>query len=312
MEKQPGGVAIEMHENLLTQLGLSLLREKQYAEIVRVFNSPAAQRQEASASMHYLLGLAHRQLEQYDQAAQHLERCLALRDQPSHAPVIEEVLTVASRHCLADCLVRGGYYDRARAVFEAALKESPNHRPLRVGYARLWLAQNEPVKALEVLHALVEEKTDDPAVWELGGRAALSRPEFLEFALDWTGEALRHFPENPVVIAQRAEVLLLSQQTQVALALWRRAKADAREVAATVMCQLAGQDEPDPVRDGVPLVNGNEIAVSREFIAWYRRLLQYQAVEVINAVHGRLPGLRQVLPTAGQLLEQVVNSVSQE
>ena len=55
------------------------------------------------------------------------------------------------------------------------------------------------------------------AAWRLGGEIALGQAELLEFARDWTGEAFRALPENPVLAAQRAEALLLNGDTAAAL-----------------------------------------------------------------------------------------------
>jgi len=59
----------------------------------------------------------------------------------------------------------------------------------------------------------------------IGGQIALSRPEHLALARDWTDEAVKTFPENTRLLGQRAEALLLNHEVAQALPLWRRALA---------------------------------------------------------------------------------------
>src|SRR5262249_35046223 len=140
----------------------------------------------------------------------------------------------------------------------------------------------QPVEALQRLHQLVSENAEDLRSWQLGGRIALGRPDFLEFACDWTGEAIKRFPENPLIVCQCAEALLLSQQVEPALALWPRGSASHHPapVAGRVMCELVAHE---PVGG----IASEEGAVSRAFIELYRRLLAVEAGAVIGKVNAR-------------------------
>ena len=71
-------------------------------------------------------------------------------------------------------------------------------------------------------------------------------------------------------------------------------------LAAVVLAELAEGD----------LVSGvgfaNEADVSREFIAWYRRLLATKAQKAVVAINGKLESLARVLPTASRMLKQAL------
>jgi len=129
-------------------------------------------------------------------------------------------------------------------------------------------------------------------VWELGGQIALSRMESLEFARDWTGEAVKHFPEHPGIVAQRAEALLLTQDMEGALPLWLRVNSSnrARQTAAVVLCEL--------LTGGCrrKFAAEEEALVSREMIKWYRQLIAAGAHASIRQLHERMRQVGEVAP----------------
>jgi predicted Zn-dependent protease len=97
------------------------------------------------------------------------------------------------------------------------------------------------VDALHCIHEVIVEEPQNAAAWRFGGQVALSQPEFLEFACDWTGEAVKAHPNDQVLLAQRGEALMLSQQTSEACDFWKRACAvepQPRSVAALILCEL--------------------------------------------------------------------------
>jgi hypothetical protein len=126
----------------------------------------------------------------------------------------------------------------------------------------------------------------------LGGQIALSRPEFLEFARDWTGEAAKYFPDHPGLALQRAEALLLTQDAEGALPLWRQAHSpnNSRQLAAVVLCEfLTGNCQRRFPAD-------EEALVSRELVKWYRSLIAAGAHSCIARLHGRMEEVRSVAP----------------
>src|SRR5205823_2826829 len=126
-------------------------------------------------------------------------------------------------------------------AFQNGLSENGHRAELRLDYARFLLEQERPVEALQRLHELVAEQAKCASAWRLGAQIALSRPEFLEFGCDWTAEAVKQLPNDIEVAAQRAEALLLIQQTGPARDVWRticQRDPQPRSYAALILCEV--------------------------------------------------------------------------
>jgi tetratricopeptide (TPR) repeat protein len=294
-------VTPELREALLTQYTAQLSAAKDWAGVVRTLESPLAQRGRLSASLHFTRGLALMELERFDEAIGDFRRCLATRGEPTVTPARSDILKGGPHHCLALVLARTGDAQAAAQAFQEALAADPQSRPVSIDWAVFLAEHSQPVEALRVLHGLVGAHSQDPAVWILGGRIALSRPEFREFAQDWTGEALKYLPQEPWVVLQRAEALLLAQDVDGALALWQRLSAPMppRAWAGRILCEcLRGLPSTVPPNA--------EPAVSQELLGWYRRFLDWEAGDLVRAVNDHVPRLQQLLPTATRVLEQAL------
>ena len=163
---------------------------------------------------------------------------------------------------------------------------------MRLDFAKFHFQQGRPLEALKLANELVAENCQDIQAWRLGGQIALSQPEFLEFAQDWTGEAIKHFPEDSAILLQRAEALTLNQQAALALPLWTRAHFpnSARHLAALTLCEvLAGECR----RHFTP---ADRRLVSQEFLKWYRHLIKCKAHSLVNQVNEKLDDLRPSCP----------------
>ena len=127
---------------------------------------------------------------------------------------------------------------------------------------------------------------------------ALTRSEFLEVALDWTAGAAEHLPDDPAVVQQRAEALMLAGQCGAALPLWRRSPpaSNHSRAAALVLCETAaGENQFSPEA-------ADEAAVSREFVKWYQKLLQFNARPTVETLNARIEALERTLPSAASVL----------
>jgi tetratricopeptide (TPR) repeat protein len=254
--------------------------------------------------LHFSLGLAHLELRQFSEAADQMCQCLAKRGQRSLAPINREINTAAPHHCLARCLAKSGDTAAAEKAFQDGLKETGHGDALRLDYARFLAGRNRPVDALHQLNEVVAGNALHVEAWQLGGQIALSQPEFLEFARDWTSEAIRQLPEDGAIVAQRAEALLLSQQPAEALPLWSRAingERPPRALAAQIICATAASQPVEKLRDAP-----EEAAVSRAFVDWYRRLVTTGARETIVHLNSRVEMLRPILPSAAGVLDGVL------
>ncbi len=291
----------ELRETLLTQLTAQLLKAGRFDQVVRVLESPVGRISELSASLCFTLGMARFRGGDFQQAIEAFERCLARRNVPGLCPIHPEILKAAPRHCLALCLVELNRLDDALEALRKALGDEPGSRPVRRDLARLHSRQGRLVEALTLLHQLITEAPGDEESWRLGSEIALGNAELLEFALDWTGEAVKHRPTDAVLASRRAEALLLAGDTTGALPFWRQGatQAGVRSRAALALCELLSDQSP-----GSP--GADETAVSREFLLWYQRLVESRAHPILLQVNDRLPQLARVLPTAARGLEAAI------
>jgi Flp pilus assembly protein TadD len=287
-------VVPELRDTVLTQLTNHLLKAKRFGEIAQLWQQPFARAAGMTASQHFMLGLAHLELRQPAEAAEQMRQCLGKRHQPALSPINQEILKAGPNHCLALALAALEHTDAAGLAFRAAIKDDPTSRTARFDFAKFQFRHNQAVEALKLLNELAQENPADIQVWQLGGQIALSQPEYLEFAQNWTGEALKHFSEQPAIVLQHAEGLLLNQQVEAALPLWLQAHSpkSARHLAALTLCEfMAGES----ARQFAP---ADEKLVSQEFLKWYRQLIKSGASSLISQVNEKLEDLRVILPTA--------------
>jgi GT2 family glycosyltransferase/tetratricopeptide (TPR) repeat protein len=292
-------VTPELRETLLTHLTTHLMAAKRFSDIVQLWQVPFAKNGGLTASHHFGLGLAHIQLKQPAEAAEHMRQCTALRGRPALSPINPDILKAGPHHCLALCLIALKDADGARRAFEAALAADASSRPVRFDLARFHAAQGRTGEALQILRQLAAESPGEARVWALGGQIALNRPEHLEFARDWTGEAVKNFPEDQGLLGQRAEALLLNQDVAQALPLWRRAQAPGcpRQRAAVVLCELLTGDRQHH------FTAAEEPALSREVAQWYRQCIRMGAHPLINQLHERMETIRLTLPSFVRVCE---------
>ena len=292
-EKPPEQIVPELRESLLTQFTIQLMAAKKYAEITQLWHTPFAQSAPMTASQHFAQGLAFLELRQPVAAAEQMRQCLAKRGRPALSPVIPEVLKAGPQHCLALALAAQHEDEAAVEAFRAALSDEPGSPGVRFDFARFQSERGEPVEALKLLHEVVTGNPQAAPAWQLGGQIALSRPEFLEFSRNWTGEALKHFAGHPVLAMQRAEALLLSQETEAARPLWSGPPdpGSPRQLAALVICEAAAGDWS---RRFSP---AQEPMVSQELAKWCQRLINCRANGLIHQLDESLENLRAIVPS---------------
>ena len=305
MSAQPSNEVVpELREVLLTQLTSHLYKVRAHDEIVQTLTSPLAKTGGLTASLHFAFALALFELKQYREAAEQVRQCLTKRNQKTFAPINTDIHTAAPHHCLALSLARLGDTAEAEKAFQAGFAVKNAKDDLKLDYAKFLVSQNRPVEALHQLHEIVQLNARNAVAWRLGGEIGLSQPAFLEFGRDWTGEALRCLPDDPIVIAQRAEALLMSQETKEALPLWERACNGERPPRAQAALIICGSVNSRPVEG--PRTSAEEVAVSRAFLDWYRRLVTAGARDTIVSLNAKVEALRPVLPSAAHILESVV------
>jgi glycosyltransferase involved in cell wall biosynthesis/SAM-dependent methyltransferase/Tfp pilus assembly protein PilF len=312
MSAQPAEeTAPELREVLLTQFTCQLYKIRAHEEVVRVLNSPLAKNGGLAASHHFALGLSHFELKKFSEAANQMRQCLAKRRQPALSPVNTDILTVAPEHCLALSLAELGDAAGAEKIFQMALAGADlgHSENVKLDYAKFLAGQNRFVEALQQLNELAASNARNVAAWRAGGEIALGRPEFLDFAHDWTGEAMRYAPEDFTVAAQRAEALMLRGNTALALELWERiwnSEREPRILAALILCEAV--ESPNT---HAPQNEREEAAASRAFIGWYRKLLAAKAGPTIIRLNGQTDKLSRALPGAAKILEATMTDVKE-
>jgi GT2 family glycosyltransferase/glycosyltransferase involved in cell wall biosynthesis/Tfp pilus assembly protein PilF len=303
---QDGQIVPELRETLLTQLTTHLVKAGRFTEIVQLWQTRFAKAAGLTASQHFLLGLAHLELKQPADAAEQMRECVAKRHRAALSPIHKEILKAGPNHCLALSLMALKQTATAEQAFHAALAEEPQSRSVRFDFARFQIERDQPLEALKVLNQLVAEDPKEVRVWQFGAQVALSRSDFVEFARDWTGEAFKHCSQDPTVILQRAEALMLTQEVEQALPLWIKSHSpkSARHLAALVLCEcladVCGRRFPP----------ADEQLVSQEFQKWYRQLIKCGANSLVYQLNESMEKIRLVLPTFATAWERAVSSTA--
>jgi tetratricopeptide (TPR) repeat protein len=292
-------VAPELRETLLTQFCTHLLTAKNPARVGSVLRSPLSKSDGLTATLHWLFGLACIELKNFAEGAEHMRRCLAKRDKPALSPINKNILKAGPHHCLALCLAALKQTDAADKMFRDAVNADPKSKSASFDYVRFLAGNGREIDALKQLHELTMSDPSDATLWLFGGQVALSQPAFLEFACDWTGEAVNIFPAHTGLAEQRAQALLLSGRIDEALPLWRQLAAgpNPSHRAALLICEARLNL---PMQPPSPDMAGR---LNQEFVLWYRRLLGANAKKIVSVLNRRMDLLRPVVPAAVQMLE---------
>ncbi|HYG22023.1 MAG TPA: glycosyltransferase family 29 protein [Verrucomicrobiae bacterium] len=308
--QQQSDIVPELREVLLTQFASHLCKAKRFADVTSMLDSRLAGAGAGglTATLHYASALAHYELKQYQDAATHLRKCIEKRNQPALSPINVDIRTAAPAHMLARCLSELGDATHAEKAFQMALAEQGKTELIQLDYARFLAKQQRPVDALHKLHEIVTKNPQNIAAWKFGAEIALGHPEFLEFACDWTSEAMRALPAESSVIGHRAEALLLNQQTSDAHPLWEKAcncNRPPEALAALILCSAVESQPVPPTRDAA-----EELATSRAFVGWYQKLINANAEQTIERLNSRIEELRGSLPTAAGLLDSAITAAN--
>jgi tetratricopeptide (TPR) repeat protein len=251
------------------------------------------------------MGLGALQNKDFETAREAFARCLSLREKKTLIPLNKEILTIAPYHCLGMALSGLGKVEAAIETLENGLLSHPgSHRTVQVDLAKIYYRKHNPVKALEILHSLTLDLPTDPEIWVLGGEVALSQPSFLEFALDWTSEAVKYCPANAQIQEQRGMALLFNQQCEGALECFLGlAKPASHNLAAIIMCQLVTGIEL------MPISLLEETSISSEFIKLYKQLLAFNSSNVLRVAMEETDRLASRLPSASRIVERIAKEV---
>ncbi|MBI1841825.1 MAG: glycosyltransferase [Verrucomicrobia bacterium] len=294
----------ELRERLLTLMCSHMITAQRFQTVIEVSETPQASAAGPTASLHMLFGLAHFVQQNYASAASHLKQCVAKRQRPTLSPLLPDTLSGAPRHLLALSYDKLGEKAEAEKQFTASLAETPEATNVRMDFAKHLQREAKRVQALEQLHAIIAQKPSELMAWRMGAEIALRDAAFLDFAVDWTAEAIKAFPRDQTLAAARGEALMLRGAFGDAAPFWDQARADQnpRHDAAFLFCRL----QVSPASLGETRAPGAEARISQEFCDWFRAVVSSGNESAIRNLSSRLDALRPVLPTAASRIESVL------
>lgn len=302
MAAQPvAATPAELRERLLTLMASHLIVAQRFQTVVDLAATPSAQAAGPTASLHMLFGVANYMQKRFADAVKHFKQCISKRGETCLSPVLTDVQTGGPRHMLALCYVQLSKPEEAEREYRACIKEDPKLVRAGMDFARFLEQTGRWVPALEELHRIIGVAPGEITAWRQGAELALKKPEFVDFAVDWTAEAVKHFPRDPSLGIARAEALLLKGETAEAAGYWARFQ-DSKQpahVAALYLCRALNGERCDPLEPRF------EHIVSHELCQWFRKWVQWGAELPVRRLLESLPALESVLPSAVQTLQAV-------
>ncbi|MSR42854.1 MAG: tetratricopeptide repeat protein [Pedosphaera sp.] len=292
----------EGRERLITMFIFHLFTAEHYEEATRVASSSLAQKCGPTASMHYIAAQAHIKLGQHPQAIPHLHNCIEKLKKPVLTSACENMDGAAPHQLLAQCFIFEGKIAETEKELILALELEPHLVETRHAYAKFLNVQQRPEEALPLLHQGAVDGRMAPILWELGCEITNGSMHLPDLALEWTESALADHPENDELRKQRSIALLTAGRAAEALPFFEATLNPTQPVVAgaIILCRLLAGTP------GTTAQPSNELAVSHEFIAWYRRLLTHDSTEAVHEINRLLPVLQPILPTATKILHEAM------
>jgi Tfp pilus assembly protein PilF len=195
-----------------------------------------------------------------------------------------------------------GRNETAEIHFKKAIEIEPDSPGILHDYAHFLYRTDRSLEALQTLHGAMAKGMSNEPIWHLGSFISAGKPEFIDFAVDWTEEAVKHYPRHEGIRGLRGETLLKAGRFREAQPYFQNSPLSGEPAAqaAVLMCRLAEGETPESI--GVEM----EKKLSIEFVGWYRRLLAARSQQGVSKLNSRVDTLRKVLPTAAAMLEQAL------
>lgn len=290
-------IAPEVRETFLTQYSSFLFTKQRYEEIVILLKSSLAKLHSGlNASHHYLLGFSLYKLKKINEAISELNRCVAKTKDKATAGVLPDLYTGEPHYLLAVCYAVLNKGKEADKEFNLALEANPESLKFNYDYARFLAGQGNFDKALTILKKILPQTATNPAIWQLGARIALNNEKSVNYALQWTEEALKYCPEDPELIEYRGDALLLNGFIEQARECFTRLPVSARQKACIIFCEIVAGASSFPVEEN------EEPIVSHEVVRLYRRCLNSKAHNLISCFNRNIHILKSILPSAHRVL----------
>ena len=299
-EQESRFVLPEVRERLMTMVTFHLLQAEEYEELIQLVGSKLSHDTGPTASLHYAAALALIRIQRKSEAIPHLRACLEKRALPVLTPEASGVNGSAPHHLLADCLASTGAVVEAEEQFKLALASGGRTAAVLHNYAKFLTSTNRATEAIQILFNAIHEGMADSDLWSLGCVITNGHLKDSEVALDWTESAVQSHPDHREIRKQRGIALLTVGRFSEALEHLHHLSgaADASIIAAIILCQIATGIKPSTV------TGDNEINVTKQFVFWLRRLLEFRQEESAKKVMGNASLLEYALPSAAKVLKE--------
>ena len=299
-EQESRFVLPEVRERLMTMVTFHLLQAEEYEELIQLVGSKLSHDTGPTASLHYAAALALIRTQRKSEAIPHLRACLEKRALPVLTPEASGVNGSAPHHLLADCLANTGAVVEAEEQFKLALASGSRTAGVLHNYAKFLTSTNRATEAIQILFNAIHEGTADSDLWSLGCVITNGHLKDSEVALDWTESAVQSHPDHREIRKQRGIALLTVGRFSEALEHLQHLSgaADASIIAAIILCQIATGIKPSAV------TGDNEINVTKQFVFWLRRLLEFRQEESAKKVMKNASLLEYALPSAAKVLKE--------
>ena len=248
----------EVREQYIHNYGTFLSQHLKMKELSEVMDCRTARETGPVANVHYLSGLGLMNCNKYHEAIPEFEATIEKAYEDTLAPSVPDIRTWKPKHLLANCHASVGNELKAIRIWEDVIGECVDSTDPFHDYARFLSTLGRNKEALGVLLKGSRVEGNTQKIWELGCGIVNKDPELAEMSLEWTEEALKHYPESDVTNVRRGESLMKSGRFAEATDYFNRLtdRGDRTATAAQLICrQLSSQGSRHDFEIGRGFVN---------------------------------------------------------
>jgi len=234
----------EVREQFIHNYGVFLAQHLKMKELSEVMHTRTARETGPVANVHYMAGLGLMNCNKFRKAIPELEASIEKAYDDTLAPSVPDIRTWKPKHLLANCHASVGNELEARMLWDEVIADCNDSVDPFHDYARFLSTLDRNKEALEILLKGLKVAGDTQKIWELGCGIVNKDPELAEMSLEWTGEAVKHYPDSDVTNVRRGESLMKNGRFAEATDYFSRLsdRGEKTATAAQLVCrQLSGQ-----------------------------------------------------------------------
>ncbi|MBT6467264.1 MAG: glycosyltransferase, partial [Kordiimonadaceae bacterium] len=198
----------EVREQFIHNYGVFLAQHLKMKELSEVMHTRTARETGPVANVHYMAGLGLMNCNKFRKAIPELEASIEKAYDDTLAPSVPDIRTWKPKHLLANCHASVGNELEARMLWDEVIADCNDSVDPFHDYARFLSTLDRNKEALEILLKGLKIAGDTQKIWELGCGIVNKDPELAEMSLEWTEEALKHYPDSDVTNIRRGESLM--------------------------------------------------------------------------------------------------------